>query len=61
MYTFSLKIFLKFLKKCTNRLKNLKKIGRFVRHLTDKQAILDIWDRKSVRQKSDNLDIVGQY
>lgn len=36
MYTFSLKIFLKFLEKCTNRLKNLKKIVNFVRPLTDK-------------------------
>ena len=36
MYTFSLKIFLKSPKKCTNRLKNLKKIGNFVRLLADK-------------------------
>ena len=36
MYTFSLKIFLKFPKKCTNRPKNLKKIANFVRLLTDK-------------------------
>ena len=36
MYTFSLKIFLKFLKKCTNRLENLKKIANFVKLLTDK-------------------------
>ena len=36
MYTFSLKIFLKFPKKCTNCPKNLKKIANFVRLLTDK-------------------------
>ena len=36
MYTFSLKIILKFSIKCTNRLKNLKKTAHFVRHPTDK-------------------------
>ena len=36
MYTFSLKIFLKFPKKCTNRPKNLKKTAHFVRLLADK-------------------------